>query len=72
MPPPRTEQIPLFRFTITLTDGTTRETRGIDFGDEDEWTVFQDTTGTTMRIRRALVAEIVRGEQVAVREVDAL
>jgi hypothetical protein len=72
MPPPRTEQIPVFRYTITLLDGTKRETQAIDFGDEEEWTVFHDTIGTTRRLLRCLVAEVERGEQVAVREVDAL
>lgn len=68
----RTAAIPVYTYSLTLLDGTTRTTTGIDYEDDEVWIVFSDTHGTTLRIRRELVAEIVRGAQTATQEVDSL
>lgn len=71
-PEERTEKVPIYAYTITLKDGTTRSTRALGYELDGPWIVFDDTVSTVLTIREERVDEIARGEQINAQEVDAL
>lgn len=67
-----TEQIPVYAYTITMTDGTTRQVNAIGYQQDGEWWHFDDLNGTVRTIRHQLIDEVARGEQVGQQEAEKL
>lgn len=76
MPPDvehKTETVPIYRYALTLKDGTTRSVDAMGYVLDAPWMIFDDTESTTvLTIREELVNEVARGEQVGEQVVDAL
>ncbi|MGH3436860.1 MAG: hypothetical protein ACRDRN_10390 [Sciscionella sp.] len=75
MPPQadeQTERIPIYTYTLTLKDGTTRTATAWGYELDGPWLIFDDANGSVLTIREELVSEAARGEQVGEQEVDAL
>jgi hypothetical protein len=70
---PRPAPIPIFHYTVTLKDGTTRECNAMQYAVDGGWFVFDAPDGTVLSLRAENVDEVTRSpEPVATREVDHL
>lgn len=66
-------QVPIYRYTVTRTDGTQTAVDAVSYRDQDEWLVFDDVPSTVLTIRRERVDEIARSlEPVGSQHVDEL
>lgn len=75
--PPRTVQVPIFRYEITLRDHPAGDPPIVvdAMGDREDgpWTVWDDTRGTVLRRRTETILEVRRTpEPVAHQETDQL
>jgi len=64
-------QVPIHRYTITLTNGEKRTADGFTLREHEEWLLVDDTRATVYQVRREKVDEIARSaEPVGHQEVD--
>lgn len=68
----KTERVSIYRYTITLKDGTTRTADAWGYELDGPWMIFDDVNGSVLTIREELVNEAIRGDLVCEQEVDAL
>jgi hypothetical protein len=66
------DEIPIYRYTVTLEDGTEKTTDAISYIEDAPWLIFNDHLGTVLTIRINAVASISRGPQVASAPVETL
>lgn len=63
--------VPIYRYTITLTDGQQRDADAMSYREVDEFLVFDDVPGTVFQVRREKVDEIRRSiEAVGQQEIE--
>lgn len=66
-------KIPIYRYEITLADGTVREADAALYREHEEFLLFDDTRATVYHVRRERVDEIRRSvEAIGVQVVDEL
>jgi hypothetical protein len=66
-------KIPVYRYTITMADGTTRTAEAIVYREEPPWIIWDDTYSTVLTLRGEKVDEIARSaEPVGAQRVDEL
>ena len=70
---PKPAPIPLYHYTITVTDGSTRECDAMQATYDGAWIHFETPTGTVLSLRTDSVQEFQRSpEPVAHQEIDQL
>ncbi len=70
---PRPIPIPLFHYTVTMNDDTTRECNAMQYVADGDWFQFDAPDGTVLSLRADLVREIHRSpDPVAHQETDQL
>lgn len=64
-------KIPIYTYTITLTDGQERTADAMSHREYEEWLLFDDTRATVYQVRREKVDEISRStDAVSQQDVD--
>jgi hypothetical protein len=65
-------RIPVYRYEITMGDGTKRTADAISYREQDQWLIFDDTRTSVLTLRADKVDEIARGVVVNEQLVDEI
>lgn len=66
------DEIPIYRYTVTLADGTEKTADALGCEENGPWLIFNDHLGTVLSVRISNVASFARGPKVASAPVENL